>query len=332
MKRLRTAALFLVGVLGLAACAQAAHDFIRGYSETPSSALSSYDAAVLTPVQRGAVAFALSDFGALNTDALETHAVPWRLAATALVLRDVRLNGGDISQARIRPIMTRFGFLYPETIANWPDGLAPPQTGLGAPQGMTLGVIRRSVPAVELTVANLSCSSCHGGHAFGADGAAQPQTSWLGTPNTSLDLELYVQEIYAAVKELGDDEDRILAAVLRVFPDTSRGELNTIRAFVLPRLKSRVAALQAQGDRPLPFVNGAPGLTNGVAALRMQFGVLGEDAYAQARGFTSIPDRRHAASARRCCTTRPTSRPATTLCVPCARPTSARRISIVWPT
>ncbi len=287
---LKTAIALIVMTLSLAACTQAVRNFFRGYAETRASALSNYDSTQLTPQQRGAVAFTLSDFGALNTDALETHAVPWRLAATALVLRDARLHGGEISRARIRPIMTRFGFLYPDSIANWPANVPAPQANLGAPQGMSLGVVRRSVPPIELTTANLSCASCHAGHAFSADGMPQITTSWLGTPNTSLDLELYVREVYAAVKELGDDKTRIVDAITRVFPDTSRGELNTIRDFVLPRLSARVAALEASGDRPLPFVNGAPGLTNGVAALRMQFHLLGDDAYASARGFTSIPD------------------------------------------
>lgn len=285
------AAFALIGLIfALGACSTAMRDFFRGYAEGRASALEAYDMEALTPAQRGAVIFAVSDFGALNTDTLETHAVPWRLAATALVMRDVALNGGELSAARIRPIMTRFGFLYPETIGNWPEGVPQPTHALETPHGLSLGVVGRDVPRVELTAANLSCSSCHAGHTFDANGAPRTDVAWLGAPNTSLDLELYVREIYTAFKAVRGDEERLIANMRTLFPDTSEAEISTIRSFVMPRLQARMDALEAGGDRALPFVNGAPGLTNGVAALRMQLGLLGDDAYETARGFTSIPD------------------------------------------
>src|SRR5262245_43875677 len=107
-------------VLSLAACSRSVSDFVRGYAEGRAEALSAYEDRELSPEERGAVAFALSDFGALNTDTLQTHAVPWRLAAAALVLRDAETSGGEVSRARLRAVMTRFGFVYPEAIANWP--------------------------------------------------------------------------------------------------------------------------------------------------------------------------------------------------------------------
>ncbi|WP_135212135.1 hypothetical protein [Vitreimonas flagellata] len=285
------AAFALIGLIfALGACSTAMRDFFRGYAEGHASALDAYDMTSLTPAQRGAVIFAVSDFGALNTDTLETHAVPWRLAATALVMRDVELNGGELSAARIRPIMTRFGFLYPETIGNWPEGVAQPTHALETPHGLSLGVVGRDVPRVELTAANLSCSSCHAGHTFDANGAPRTDVAWLGAPNTSLDLELYVREIYTAFKAVRGDEERLIANMRTLFPDTTEAEISTIRSFVMPRLQARMDALEASGDRALPFVNGAPGLTNGVAALRMQLGLLGDDAHENARGFTSIPD------------------------------------------
>jgi mono/diheme cytochrome c family protein len=287
---MRQSLALIAALFALVACGMSVRDFFRGYAEGSADALARYDDADLTPAQRGAVAFTLSDFGALNTDTLETHAVPWRLAAAALVLRDVELNGGEIDAARIRPVMTRFGFLYPERIGNWPEGLALPTRALEAPMGLSLGVVGRDVPPVRLTAANLACASCHAGHLFDADGDPQPDIAWLGAPNGSLDLETYVQEIYAAFKSVRGDEGRLISAVETLFPDTTQAELRTIRSFVMPRLQARMDALASAGDRPLPFVNGAPGLTNGVAALRMQFGLLAPDAYASARGFTSIPD------------------------------------------
>lgn len=284
------AALALIGLIFALGACTGMRDFFRGYAEGHAGALDAYELETLTPAQRGAVIFAVSDFGALNTDTLETHAVPWRLAAAALVLRDVELNGSEVSAARIRPLMTRFGFLYPETIGNWPAGLPAPRHALETPHGFSLGTVGRDVPRVRLTAANLACSSCHAGHTFDANGAPRTDVAWLGAPNTSLDLELYVREVYAAIKATRGDEGRLIATMRTLFPDTSDDEISTIRDFVMPRLQARMDALEIGGDRALPFVNGAPGLTNGVAALRMQFGLLGADAYETARGFTSIPD------------------------------------------
>jgi mono/diheme cytochrome c family protein len=289
-RSLRTTIAVIGAVLALAACSRTIGDFVRGYAEGRAEALTAYQDRALAPEERGAVAFALSDFGALNTDTLQTHAVPWRLAAAALVLRDVEASGGEISRVRLRAVMRRFGFVYPEAIGNWPEGLPPPQFQHDAPLGLSVGVVKRTLPRVELTAANLSCASCHAGVVFNDAGAPDPQTAWLGAPNTSLDLELYVREVYAAIKSGGRDEERLFSAMRALFPETSEAELDTMRAFVMPRLEARMKQLETRGDRPLPFVNGAPGLTNGVAALRMQLGLLAEDAYAEARGFTSIPD------------------------------------------
>lgn len=286
----RSALALIAGAFVLGACVRAVGDFFRGYADGGADALDAYDRSSLTSAQRGAVAFTLGDFGGLNTDTLETHAVPWRLAATALVLHDADVNGGEVARARVRTIMTRFGFLYPQRIANWPDGVAAPERALDAPLGVTLGAVRRGVPPVRLTAANLGCASCHASIAYDANGTPIAGVAWIGAPNTSLDLEAYVGAVYAAFKAARGDEARLLAAMQTLFPDTSRTELNSIRNFVLPRMRARLDQLAQAGDRPLPFVNGAPGLTNGVAALGMQFGVLGEDAYDSARGFTSIPD------------------------------------------
>jgi mono/diheme cytochrome c family protein len=277
--------------IGLGACAGLSlGDFARGYAEGRASALDAHLGEILPQEQSGALAFAVSDFGALNTDTLETHATPWRLAAAALALSEVQAHGGGLTRARVREAMTRYGFVYPERIGNWPEGLPEPARDLDAPMGLSVGVIRRDTPKIRLTGANLACAACHAGTSFDADGAPVLDTAWLGTPNTSLDLEAYVQGLYSAFKAARMDEERLIGAVRTLFPDTSEDEVRTIRRFVMPRLNARLDVLEREGDRPLPFVNGAPGLTNGVAALRMQFGTLGPNAYEAMRGFTSIPD------------------------------------------
>ncbi len=288
MKSLRPWAALGALVL-LSACALGGvRDFLRGYGRAPSSALAAYDLPSLDRATRGAVLFSVGDFGALDTDALETHAVPWRLAAAALVLAEHDGAGAPMTAETLRVVLRRFGFLYPETIGNWPAGAAPPH--LTGPLGMNIGVIERRVPRIELTVANLGCASCHAGVTYDAQGTPRTGTAWLGAPNTSLDLEAYVQAVYRAFAAYGANTDALLQAVTQVFPETTAAELKTLRGFVLPRVKTRMARLAAAGQGPLPFINGAPGLTNGVAALKMQLAVLPSDAHASQRGFTAIPD------------------------------------------
>lgn len=279
--------LALVAALLLSSCAlSGVNDFVRGYASARSSALAAYDLASLDPVQRGAVYFAAGDFGALDTDALETHAVPWRLAGAALALEEQKRTGAPPSPETLRTALRRFGFLYPTTLANWPAGLAPPQQQ--APLGLNVGIAERRVPRIELAVANLGCASCHAGVTYDARGLPQPTRAWLGAPNSSLDLEAYVQAVYRAFS--AQTPEQALAAVTQVFPDTTAQELATLKSFVLPRVRQRMKKIAQGGGGPLPFVNGAPGLTNGVAALKMQLNVLPRDAHASQRGFTAIPD------------------------------------------
>ncbi len=271
----------------LAACAsgQGAWDFLRGHAGATSQAQQAYDLEALSPQARGAVRFALHDWGGLNTDTLQSHAVPWVLTATALT------DGSQHDAAALRKQMESFGFLYPTRIANWPDAAGPQPRFDTEPLGLTIGTARRSIPRVELTIANLGCASCHSGPVWDARGK-RTGAVWLGAPNPDLDLESYTDAVYRALKaRIGPDDTAALAGVERLFPGVSGTERDTLRAFALPQARTRLAALEAAGDRALPFINGAPGLTNGVAALKLKLGVLPDDARAMAeRGFTSIPD------------------------------------------
>lgn len=290
---LRTQIATALAALALvAATFKPVRDFVSGYGAAPASALAQYDGKTLTPEQRGAVAFTLGNFGGLDTHALETHAVPWRLAGAALVLDEAARSGAPVNADTLRSVMRGFGFLYPASLGNWPAGIeAPAYDGpLATPLGVTVGVMERSVPALSVTVANLGCASCHAGPARDANGEAT-NVAWLGAPNTSLDLEAYVQALYAAFLHQADRPGALLAAVKQVFPDTSELELRSLRDFVLPRVRQRLAKIGYAGQAgPLPFVNGAPGITNGVAALKMQLRLLPADAMETQRGFTAIPD------------------------------------------
>jgi hypothetical protein len=98
-------------------------------------------------------------------------------------------------------------------------------------------------------------------------------------PNTSLDLEAFTATAYAALKRALADEPGLMAAIERLFPRMGLREKLTLRWLAIPRGKDAVAKLQASIDRPLPFPNGVPGSTNGVAALKHRLHVTARDRF-----------------------------------------------------
>src|SRR5262249_32643776 len=110
-----------------------------------------------------------------------------------------------------------------------------------------------------------------------------------GMPNTSLDLEAFTTTSYRALKRAFADEPALMVAVERLFSDMSVREKLTLRFVALPRAKAALAKLVTTFDRPLPFPNGVPGSTNGVAALKHQLRLTPRDRFTDGAGFVSIP-------------------------------------------
>jgi mono/diheme cytochrome c family protein len=136
----------------------------------------------------------------------------------------------------------------------------------------------------------LGCAGCHAGALYGADGRAT-DTVWAGVPNASLDLDGYTRAVYEGLKLAVADPTRARRRAHELFPDMGVAERFALRYFVLPRAKKRVAELVKQGDAPLPFHSGGPGLTNGVAALKHNLGFsLGGEAHIDETAFVSIPE------------------------------------------
>ena len=181
--------------------------------------------------------------------------------------------------------MKRFGFLYPATIANLPASLPPPAAEI--PLGITHGVIA-PIGGTKVEVANLGCAACHAGVTYDAEGTPQPRRAWLGTPNSSIDLETYTQAIFDAMRRhIGSEE--LLTAASTLYPEMGWRERQSLRWLVVPLAKRRLAALEGQ-PRPLPFPNGSPGSTNGVAALKHALGAPLAKGGPGDDGIVSVPE------------------------------------------
>ena len=232
---------------------------------------------------RGAARFVYGDFGHLSSDTLQTQAVPWKLVSAALVLNYHRVADGDEAHRLLRVELERFGFLYPVDIANW-DGPVP--TG---PLGMVRGMVSNDLVGFRVDTATLGCASCHAGRLYDAHGQAT-RSAWLGAPNTSLDLDAYGNAVYTSLAGGVRREGELLALVDRMYPDMSAEERDSLVRYVLPALRSRLDGIASDRNRALPFLNGGPGTTNGVAALKRRLGVANSASFENDRGFTSIPD------------------------------------------
>jgi mono/diheme cytochrome c family protein len=233
------------------------------------------------PVARGERLFRDGDLGVLDLDTLETNALPWVVLSTALALEGAQGDAAKVTPALVEAGFASVGFLFPR------DGTG---AGLRAPLGLNLGRVERLLPPVRVTAANLGCASCHAGVGYDAAGRPQPGRPVPGMPNTSLDLEAYAQLVYRGLKRVFADEPAFWRAVARLHPTLSWREQQTLRWIVLPRARTRMAERAQAGDTPLPFSNGAPGLTNGVAALKFRLGLVPPHGRVADGGFVSIPD------------------------------------------
>ena len=242
-----------------------------------------------SPVQRGAAAFEGGGFGGISTDALASNAVPWRVVAAALVLnartRDARLPA---DKRTLKQVLAGFGFLPGAVAINRPAGLG--RRGGDLPLGFTAGDLA-PIGGSKVRVANLGCAACHAGVTYDAAGRPRPTQAMLGMPNTSLDLEAYTLTVFRAFRRFANDP-RLIPTAEALFPEMDWRERQSLRLLVLPLAKRRLAALSG-ADRPMSFPNGAPGSTNGVAALKAALGIPLAGGGMTDVGVVSIPDLGH---------------------------------------
>ncbi len=238
---------------------------------------------------RGAAAFAGSDFGGLSLGALKTHAIPWRLVAGALVLNaraaDPSLPA-DIDT--LNDLLRGFGLLIGPELSNLPPGADAVARAI--PLGVTFGDIAL-VGGAPVRVANLGCAACHASVTYRADGTPDPARAWLGMPNTSINLEAYTVSIFTALQRAVEEPDALMETVAAIYPEIGWREQQVLRLIVLPEVRARLDGIT--GDRPMPFPNGLPGATNGLAALKLALGVPLDGGGAGDAGIVSIPDLSH---------------------------------------
>jgi len=236
---------------------------------------------------RGVATFAFGDWGGLSADTLRTSAWPWKLATAALALQAA---GGDpvaAGQVHIPDLYRRYGFHWPDSIGNWPQG--QPLPPLTSPLGLNTGLASRTWPPIAVSIGNIGCAACHASVMYDATGRPDTSRVWLGAPNGSINLAAWTRDLYSALRDQTADADAVLATVSVLFPDTGWAERLTLRLAILPQTRAAIAARADIGGL-LPFRASLAGATNGLDSLRNRLGLIPPGTRVTESVFNSVPD------------------------------------------
>jgi mono/diheme cytochrome c family protein len=279
---LGAAAIAVVGVVGVGC------NFLRGYAEGESTSLAVHLAAqpATSDVELGAARFLFDDFDSLNTDALETNALPWKLVvATMLSEHPEFVVDTPSDDDWLRALEQRYGFVRAEHVNNWPGSSQP---SLTRNIGMIAGTVERSAPRVRFEVSNQGCTTCHASNLWDAQGKPTRQV-WLGLGSTSIDLARYSSHVYGALQKASRDPAPVIAMLDRVYPAIDPLERKTLVDILLPALRRRIGGADAP-SQPVPFDNGGPGLSNAVGHVKGHFRILDPKQASHEVAFTQVPD------------------------------------------
>jgi hypothetical protein len=233
------------------------------------------------------VRFAYDSLHGLSTDTLATNALPYKLTATAILMRRSARQNKKLQITDYNNILKEFGFFIPGEISNWNSNT--PKLKLDRPIGLIRGMVNIKALKQEVEVVNMSCSSCHGGMMHDKNGNPTGNM-WLGLPNSSLNVEAYVSEVYESIKYITKRKKEFLKSLKEYFPNISKKEYFAMKTSIFMTAKSSIKKLK-HIDRATPFANGSPGNTNGVASLKNQLDLLKiKKFYNNEVGYTNIPD------------------------------------------
>ena len=277
----------VVGIAGVAALGVGCN-FLRGYAEGESTSLASHLAAqpATSDAELGAARFLFDDFNSLNTDALETNALPWKLVVATMLAEHPELVVGEPSEDDwLVGLERRYGFVRAERVGNWPGAQQPTLT---RNMGMISGTVERRAPHVRFEVSNQGCTTCHAGNLWDAQGKPTREV-WLGLGSTSIDLARYSSEVYGALQRASRAPAPVIAMLDRVYPSIDPLERKTLVDVVLPALRRRIGGADAPAE-PVPFDNGGPGLTNAVGHVKGHFRILDPKQASHEVAFTQVPD------------------------------------------
>ncbi len=244
-----------------------------------------------TDEQKGAIYFLQSDFGALRQHGMKSNILPFKIANAAILM----MKGHDPDKENSRRALNRmyrsYGLLVDANVANLPLGTTMKKSEyLGLFKGKLSSARSKHVPRLETEGSGFSCVACHGGLSYDPTGKPLVNKVYLGVPNTSLNIEKYTNDVYKGFLKIVDKKKEFLSYLKKVFPEMSKREYRTVKMIFKKEIVKKVLSLKKNLDRQSPASNGGAGLTNGVAALKFQLGLISNKHNEENEtGFTSIP-------------------------------------------
>ncbi len=237
------------------------------------------------------VRFIFDSLGSLNLQGLiNVNIIPVKVYGTAMLLAEAESDSElQISSRNIPEVMSRYGFLRPEHIANWDKSLAP-EPELDQVLGYLTTTIDQKIlgERIRIEVGTITCAACHSGWAYDSKGRAT-HDAWLGAPSTTVDFDSYLAKIYRGLEIASSNESAFLDNIKRAFPEIQDTELATIRRFLMPKVRKTIRNPKLQ--TALPFPNGGPGITNGIGAFKKDARILvrPKQYHSEEAGFVGVP-------------------------------------------
>lgn len=215
----------------------------------------------------GQARFLMEGFASLNLKSLnQARIIPTKLYGTALVLAE-EADGFKQDVPDVYAIMQKYGFVMASDFGNWDESLSKKPI-LKSPVGYVSGYIDGKLLGqnLKVQVSNISCAACHSGVEYRSDGSPSSIVR-LGAAGRSVFYDAYLNQIYRGLVIGAKNPESLLAKIKQVYPQIDEAELKTYKKFLLPKVAKEVKKYEGMG-RALPFSNGGPGMTNGVAAFK----------------------------------------------------------------
>jgi mono/diheme cytochrome c family protein len=281
-KHLGKGLLFAVGSLMLTSC----------FFEAASTDLSTYRLDNPSYAHDPQIQMLINDFGGLNSETLQTNAIPLKIVATAVAMRRHDQSGESLSKDTFLRMMKENGFITPKKIENLKAGVPVPK--LEYPVGLIRGEMKINTELFILSteVGNITCAACHAGRTYDSSGRPT-QNVWLGSPNSSINLQGYTQEVYDSLKYISDPrlKKNFLNNLKVVYPDISLDESQSIEDFFYGQVVKQIKVFADSSDKILAFFNGPPGNANAIGAFKRVLGIYKPGDYNdKERGFVNVPD------------------------------------------
>ncbi|MES3036959.1 MAG: hypothetical protein V4736_03550 [Bdellovibrionota bacterium] len=238
----------------------------------------------------GQVRFIMDGMGSLSLSGLfAQNLIPTKVYGTAFLT----MGEGGVEKNKgkdFHRLMGNYGFMQPNTIQNWRDDWAP-QPKLDAPLGFIAGDLEGNIlgRTLKLNISNVTCAACHSGMAYDSKGNPNGN-AWIGSPNTSLNLDGFLNRVFKGLKKGMENEEAFLAAILKAYPETDPKEYKTIKNDIIPQVRKTLKKMVGM-EQAFNFNNGGPGITNGVGAFKRDANLSDRNHFdANEVGFVAIPD------------------------------------------